>query len=219
MCTDRNRLITFPTVLKNNFSGIHPEAGCDEAGRGCLAGPVVAAAVIFEQGYSNSALNDSKQLTETERFRLRDVIIKDALSYAVSFVSEKEIDRINILKASIKAMHEALNQLRYMPAYIIVDGNKFKPYRKIPFSCIVKGDTLYQSISAASIIAKTFRDEHMMSIHEWYPQYNWKKNKGYPTLAHRKAILQHGFTSFHRKTFRVALNEAEQLSIVFKNNS
>ncbi len=201
------------TVLRLNHSGLYPEAGCDEAGRGCLAGPVVAAAVILPPKYSNSFLNDSKKLSESERFRLRDIIVKDALSYGVAFVSEKVIDKINILNASIQAMHDAIKKLNEAPAHLIIDGNKFKPYKKIPYSCIVKGDSLYQSISAASILAKTFRDEHMKSIHELYPQYNWFQNKGYPTLMHRKAVLDFGFTSFHRKTFKVALNEAEQLSL------
>lgn len=200
-------------MLKLNHSGLYPEAGCDEAGRGCLAGPVVAAAVILPADYSNPALNDSKKLSETERFRLRDIIIKDAVSYGVAFVSEKVIDKINILNASIQAMHEALKKLSETPAHIIVDGNKFKPFQKIPYSCIVKGDSLYQSISAASILAKTFRDEHMKAIHELYPHYDWLQNKGYPTLHHRKAVLEFGFTSFHRKTFKVALNEVEQLSL------
>jgi ribonuclease HII len=200
-------------MLRVNYSGIFPEAGCDEAGRGCLAGPVVAAAVVLPKAYSNDMLNDSKKLSEAERFKLRDVILKDALSYSVAFVSENEIDKINILNASIKAMHLALDKLSIKPKYIIIDGNKFKPYHKIPHACIVKGDSLYQSISAASILAKTFRDEHMKNIHERYPQYGWIQNKGYPTLAHRRAVLRYGFTSFHRKTFRVALNEAEQLSL------
>lgn len=200
-------------MLKLNHSGLYPEAGCDEAGRGCLAGPVVAAAVILPADYSNPALNDSKKLSEIERFRLRDIIIKDAVSYGVAFVSEKVIDKINILNASIQAMHEALKKLSETPAHIIVDGNKFKPFQKIPYSCIVKGDSLYQSISAASILAKTFRDEHMKVIHELYPHYDWLQNKGYPTLHHRKAVLEFGFTSFHRKTFKVALNESEQLSL------
>jgi ribonuclease HII len=200
-------------MLKSNYSGLHPEAGCDEAGRGCLAGPVVAAAVVFDEGYKNKALNDSKQLNELERFRLRDIIVKDALTYEVAFVSENEIDRINILNASIKAMHLALEKLKLVPRHIIVDGNKFKPFKDIPFSCIVKGDAKFLSISAASILAKTFRDEHMVSIHELYPQYDWLTNKGYPTLAHRKAVLKFGSTSFHRKSFRVVLNESEQLSL------
>ncbi len=206
-------LITFRLMLKGNYSGIYPEAGCDEAGRGCLAGPVVAAAVIFEKGYKNKALNDSKQLSESERFRLRDIIIKDAIAYEVSFVSETEIDRINILNASINAMHMALDKLKIIPQHIIVDGNKFKPYKGIPFSCIVKGDAKFLSISAASVLAKTFRDDYMVSLHELYPQYDWLTNKGYPTLAHRKAVLRLGATSFHRKSFRVALNESEQLSL------
>jgi ribonuclease HII len=200
-------------MLKSNYSGLFPEAGCDEAGRGCLAGPVVAAAVVFDNGYKNKALNDSKKLSEAERYRLRDIIIKDALAYEIAFVSETEIDQINILNASIKAMHLALEKISIELKHIIVDGNKFKPFQDIPFSCIVKGDAKYQSISAASILAKTFRDEHMLSIHEIYPQYDWLNNKGYPTVAHRKAVLKYGHTSFHRKSFRVALNETEQLSL------
>ncbi|GDX47745.1 ribonuclease HII [Bacteroidota bacterium] len=200
-------------MLKKNYSGAYPEAGCDEAGRGCLAGPVVAAAVIFEKGYSNRQLNDSKAIRESERYRLREIIIRDALAYAVAFVSESDIDRINILNASIQAMHHALSQLMIKPAHIIVDGNRFKPFGTIPHNCIIKGDAKYLSISAASILAKTCRDDHMNKIHLLYPMYGWDKNKGYPTLEHRKTTLKEGLTEFHRKTFNVALNNQEQLSL------
>ena len=177
------------------------EAGCDEAGRGCLAGPVVAAAVIFPPDYFNKDINDSKQLSEKKRFTLREQIIKDALCYGVAECSNEEIDRINILQASILAMHRALDLLSIRPEFIIVDGNKFHPYNGVPYQTIVKGDAKYLSIAAASILAKTFRDEKMTALSKDFPIYNWDKNKGYPTKEHRLAILQHGVSPLHRLSY------------------
>ena len=177
------------------------EAGCDEAGRGCLAGSVFAAAVIFPPDYSNSELNDSKQLTARKRYALREVICRDALAWAVASVEPEEIDRINILNASILAMHRALDRLTLRPGFIIVDGNRFKPYGDVPHCTIVKGDGKYLSIAAASILAKTCRDDHMLRLHEQYPWYGWDRNAGYPTKLHREGILSHGLTPYHRRSF------------------
>lgn len=177
------------------------EAGCDEAGRGCLAGSVYAAAVILPDGYDNPSLNDSKRLSAAKRMRLRDEIVRDAQAWAVGVVTPEEIDHINILRASILAMHRALERLRVMPEAIIVDGNRFQPYRDLPYTTIVKGDGKYQAIAAASILAKTFRDEYMERLAQEYPQYGWLSNKGYPTAQHREAIRQHGVTPYHRKSF------------------
>lgn len=177
------------------------EAGCDEAGRGCLAGPVVAASVIFPPDYFNKDINDSKQLSEKKRFILREQIIKDALCYGVAECSNEEIDRINILQASILAMHRALDILTIRPEFIIVDGNKFHPYNGVPYQTIVKGDAKYLSIAAASILAKTFRDEKMTALSKDFPVYNWDKNKGYPTKEHRLAILKHGVSPLHRLSY------------------
>lgn len=177
------------------------EAGCDEAGRGCLAGPVVAAAVILPKDYRNPNINDSKQLSPKKRTMLRDDIIRDAIAWGVAFVDNDEIDAINILKASIKAMHKAIEQLSVEPQFIIVDGNKFYPYKDIPYKTIIKGDGLYLSIAAASILAKVTRDEYMETLHVDYPYYGWDRNKGYGTLEHRKAIIEHGITPYHRKSF------------------
>lgn len=179
------------------------EAGCDEAGRGCLAGPVYAAAVILPQQFRHPLLNDSKQLKATERDTLRYVIEKEAICYAVASVDNEEIDRINILKASFRAMHLALEKLTRQPGFILVDGNRFIPYANVPHACIIKGDGKYASIAAASILAKTYRDEHMSQLHEEYPHFGWQVNKGYPTVQHRNAIRQHGDTPYHRKTFRL----------------
>ena len=179
----------------------HIEAGCDEAGRGCLAGPVFAAAVILPDNFSDELLNDSKQLSEKQRAGLRPVIEREALAWAVASVDNHEIDKINILNASILAMHRALDQLKVRPGHIIVDGNRFKKYRDIPHLCIVKGDGKYMSIAAASVLAKTHRDEYMENLHALFPVYNWKKNKGYPTQEHRKGIEQAGVTEFHRISF------------------
>lgn len=177
------------------------EAGCDEAGRGCLAGSVYAAAVILPEDYRNERLNDSKKLTAAQRYTLREEIERDAVAWAVGVVTAEEIDRINILNASILAMHRALDALTVRPQAIIVDGNRFKPYKFIPYETIVKGDGKFLSIAAASILAKTYRDDYMDRLAEQYPQYDWKSNKGYPTVKHRKAIEQFGVTPEHRMTF------------------
>jgi len=190
-------------ALKTRFSNFDFECGTDEAGRGCLAGPVTAAAVILPADFSNSILNDSKQLYENKRMSLKPVIEKQSLSYGVQHIFEDEIDTINILNASIKAMHGAIAQLNIIPNYIIVDGNKFKPYNAIPHQTIIKGDGKYLNIAAASILAKTYRDLYMEKIHEEFPMYNWKKNKGYPTKEHRAAIEKYGVTKYHRKSFRL----------------
>ena len=179
------------------------EAGCDEAGRGCLAGSVFAAAVILPPDYHNELLNDSKQLTEKRRYALREVIQREAVAWAVGIVTPEEIDKINILNASILAMHRALDQLAVRPEAVIVDGNRFKPYGNVPFSTIVKGDGKYLSIAAASILAKTYRDDYMGKLDEEYPQYDWKSNKGYPTKKHRDAIRKFGTTPYHRRTFNL----------------
>jgi len=190
------------------------EAGCDEAGRGCLAGPVFAAAVVLPSDFKNEMLNDSKQLTEKKRYQLREVIEREALAWAVGIVDNKEIDQINILNASILAMHRALDQLKVRPENIIVDGNRWKPYRDIPGTTIVKGDGKYLSIAAASILAKTYRDDFMLRIHEEYPQYHWDKNKGYPAKVHREAIRQFGTTPYHRMSFNL-LGNTQQLEFDF----
>ena len=179
------------------------EAGCDEAGRGCLAGSVYAAAVILPPDYHNELLNDSKQLTEKRRYALREAIQRDAVAWAVGIVTPEEIDKINILNASILAMHRALDQLAVRPEAVIVDGNRFKPYGNVPFSTIVKGHGKYLSIAAASILAKTYRDDYMGKLDEEYPQYDWKSNKGYPTKKHRDAIRKFGTTPYHRRTFNL----------------
>jgi len=179
------------------------EAGCDEAGRGCLAGPVFAAAVILPKNFTHDILRDSKQLKERDRADLRRIIEQEALSFAVSMVDHQEIDRINILNASIKAMHLALEQLSVRPGFVIVDGNRFKPFQGIPFECVIKGDDKYYSIAAASILAKTYRDDHMLNLAAEYPNYDWANNKGYPTKKHREAVIAYGLTPYHRKTFRI----------------
>lgn len=189
-------------LASNYFDGV-VEAGCDEAGRGCLAGSVYAAAVIFPQGYANDELNDSKQLTDKRRKQLREIIERDALAWAVGIVTPEEIDKINILNASILAMHRALDQLTVRPEAVIVDGNRFKPYNKLPHATIVKGDGKYLSIAAASILAKTYRDDYMDKLAEEYPHYDWLGNKGYPTKKHREAIKLHGITPYHRKSFNL----------------
>ena len=202
------------------------EAGCDEAGRGCLAGSVYAAAVILPEGYQNELLNDSKQLTEKRRYALREIIERDAVAWAVGVVTPEEIDKINILNASILAMHRALDQLKVRPEAIIVDGNRFKPYyergdgsevrgEKLPHTTIVKGDGKYLSIAAASILAKTYRDDYMNQLAEEYPQYDWLSNKGYPTKKHREAIKQYGITPYHRKSYNL-LGDG-QLSLNFED--
>ena len=190
-------------MLKLNYSGFDLEAGTDEAGRGCLAGPVVAAAVILPNDFSHPFLNDSKQLSEKKRKELKPIIEAQSLAFAVSFVWQEEVDKINVLQASITGMHRAIAQLKTTPEFIIVDGNKFKNYKDIPHQTIVKGDAKYLSIAAASVLAKTYRDEYMTKIHQEFPEYNWQKNKGYPTKEHRNAIRKFGATAYHRKTFRL----------------
>lgn len=188
------------------------EAGCDEAGRGCLAGAVYAAAVILPPDFRNEVLNDSKQLTEKQRYDLRPIIEKEAVAWAVGIVSPEEIDRINILKASFLAMHRAIDALAVRPEALLIDGNRFTPYAGIPHSCEIKGDGRFLSIAAASVLAKTYRDDYMLRLHEEYPQYGWNENKGYPTRAHRDAIRQYGATPYHRQTFRL-LDDSLQLSL------
>jgi ribonuclease HII len=190
-------------MLQGYFSPFEIEAGCDEAGRGCLAGPVFAAAVILPKGFKNEMLNDSKQLSEKKRLLLRDVIMNEALAYGVAQIEAGEIDAINILNASIAGMHKALDLLKIAPQFIIVDGNRFKKYRNIPHQTQVKGDARFASIAAASVLAKTFRDDYMLKIHDEFPVYNWKKNKGYPTADHRAAIAKHGISPYHRKSFKL----------------
>jgi ribonuclease HII len=179
------------------------EAGCDEAGRGCLAGPVFAAAVILPKNFSHPLLNDSKQVTEKNRNELRRIIESEAIAFAVASIDNNEIDKINILKASFKAMHGALDKLKKRPQLLLIDGNRFISYKKIPHHCIIKGDGIYASIAAASILAKTYRDEYMLQLHDQFPQYGWNKNKGYGSLAHRNAIAAYGQCEHHRKTFRL----------------
>ena len=192
-----------PQGLKGNFSTFTLECGCDEAGRGCLAGPVVAAAVILPQNFECPLLNDSKQLTELQREALRPIIEKEALAWAVAEVDNHEIDEINILNASILAMHRAVQKLTTRPEFIIVDGNRFKPFEDIPHQTIVKGDSKYLSIAAASVLAKTYRDELMQTLHAEFPHYDWDKNKAYPTLKHRASIREHSTTGYHRMTFNL----------------
>ena len=190
------------------------EAGCDEAGRGCLAGSVYAAAVILPEDYQNELLNDSKQLTEKKRYQLREIIERDAVAWAVGIVTPEEIDKINILNASILAMHRALDQLKVRPEAVIVDGNRFKKYKDLPHTTIVKGDGKYLAIAAASILAKTYRDDYMNELATEYPQYDWLSNKGYPTKTHREAIKQFGITPYHRKSYNL-LGDG-QLSLEFE---
>ena len=188
-------------MLKSYLYHNLTEAGCDEAGRGCLAGPVVAAAVILPKNYRHPVLTDSKKLTPNLRTILRDEIINSAIAWNVAFVDNREIDELNILRASIKAMHLAIEGLKKIPQFLLIDGNRFFPYKKIGYKTIVKGDGLFFSIAAASVLAKTFRDEYMEKIHSEFPQYGWNKNKGYATSLHRDAIMKHGITPYHRKSF------------------
>lgn len=190
-------------MLKQNYSGLKFEAGTDEAGRGCLAGPVVAAAVILPNKFKHPFLNDSKQLTEKQRVELKPFIEENALAFGVSFVWQHEIDQINILQSSLLAMHQSIHKLKIRPEFIIVDGNKFKQFGSIPHETIIKGDSKYMSIAAASILAKTYRDEYMEKIHHEFPEYNWKHNKGYPTREHRIVIQKRGITLHHRKSFKL----------------
>lgn len=199
-------------MLRNNFSDFGFECGTDEAGRGCLAGPVTAAAVILPENFKLELLNDSKQLSEKIRKQLKPLIEAQAISYSVTHLDHSVVDEINVLNASIRAMQESILKLNPIPNYIIVDGNRFKPVNDIPFSTIIKGDSKYLSIAAASVLAKTYRDEYMNTIHEEFPMYNWKKNKGYPTLEHREAIRKYGVTKYHRMSFRLL---PEQLKLDF----
>ncbi len=192
------------------------EAGCDEAGRGCLAGDVYAAAVILPPDFQNELLNDSKQLNEVQRYQLREIIERDAIAWAVGIVTAEEIDKINILRASILAMHRAVDALKVRPEHLLVDGNKFTPYPGITHNTVVKGDATYMSIAAASILAKTYRDDYMQRIAEEYPMYDWKSNKGYPTAKHRAAIREYGTTPYHRMTFNLLGEEPKQLELNFE---
>ena len=199
-------------ALKLKFSEVEYECGTDEAGRGCLAGPVTAAAVILPDDFSNGILNDSKQLSEKKRDLLKPIIELESICFGFSHIYPEEIDKINILNASILAMHKSIEQLKTTPEFIIVDGNKFKPFNTIPYETIIKGDGKFLSIAAASVLAKTYRDDYMCRVHEEYPMYNWKQNKGYPTVEHREAIRKYGITKYHRKSFRLL---PEQLSFNF----
>lgn len=196
-------------MLRSFFDKVKVEAGCDEAGRGCLAGPVVAAAVILPKDFSHEVLNDSKQLSEMQRNELREEIIACAISYGIGVASHTEIDEINILNASYLAMHRAIDKLSQTPELLLIDGNRFKPHHDIPFECIIKGDGKYYSIAAASILAKTHRDELMKRLAEDYPHYGWKTNVGYPTMSHRKAIREHGVSPFHRLSFQLLPRQLE----------
>ncbi len=188
------------------------EAGCDEAGRGCLAGAVYAAAVILPPDFRNELLNDSKQLTEKQRYALRGVIEREASAWAIGIVSPEEIDKINILNASFLAMHRAIDGLKIRPKHLLIDGNRFNPYQGVPYTTVVKGDGKYMSIAAASVLAKTYRDDYMNCLHEEFPVYDWAHNKGYPTPKHRSAIAEHGITPYHRKSFNLIGNEQLVLS-------
>ena len=192
------------------------EAGCDEAGRGCLAGDVYAAAVILPPDFENELLNDSKQLTEAQRYELREIIEKEAVAWAVGIVTAAEIDKINILRASILAMHRAVDKLKVRPQHLLIDGNKFSPYPGITHNTVVKGDATYMSIAAASILAKTYRDDYMLAIAKEYPMYDWQSNKGYPTAKHRAAIREHGTTPHHRMSFNLLGEEPKQLELSFE---
>ena len=196
-------------MLSLKYSKFLYETGTDEAGRGCLAGPVTAAAVILPEDFELELLNDSKQLSEKIREYLRPIIQEKAICYHIRHIEPEIIDEINILNASIRAMQECITQLNPVPHYIIVDGNRFKPVNNIPHSCIIKGDSKYLSIAAASVLAKTYRDDYMTELHEEYPMYNWKQNKGYPTLEHREAIRKYGTTKYHRKSFRMLPDQTE----------
>ncbi len=196
-------------MLKSFHTEGVTEAGCDEAGRGCIAGPVFAAAVILPPGYQNSSLDDSKKLSAKSREQLRREVERDAIAFGVGVVDEKEIDKINILNASLLAMHKALAVLQTLPGHLIIDGNRFKPYGDVAHTCIVKGDGKYASIAAASILAKTYRDEFMTNLHREYPVYGWDRNMGYPTLSHRKAVFKHGPSPYHRRSFRLLNDQME----------
>lgn len=201
-------------MLRNFLNQGVVEAGCDEAGRGCLAGPVYAAAVILPENFTNELLNDSKQLTEAQRYALREIIEREAVAWAVGVVTAAEIDEINILRASILAMQRAVDQLKVAPQHLLIDGNRFTPHKNIPYTTVVKGDATFMSIAAASILAKTYRDDYMLKISEDFPAYDWQRNKGYPTPKHRAAIRLHGATPHHRMTFNLT-GENPQLALQF----
>jgi ribonuclease HII len=196
-------------MLKSCHTAGTAEAGCDEAGRGCIAGPVFAAAVILPPAFQESTLDDSKLLSARTRERLRQLVEREALDFGVGVVDEKEIDVLNILNASFLAMHRALSCLKIHPGHLIIDGNRFKPYGQVAHTCIVRGDGLYASIAAASILAKTYRDEHMIKLHREYPVYGWDRNKGYPTREHRRALLDHGPSPYHRRSFKLLNGQME----------
>lgn len=200
-CLDYEPIAELKIMLKSYLYKNITEAGCDEAGRGCLAGPVVAAAVILPKNFKHDILNDSKKLSAKQRAVLKDEIISSAISWKVGFVNNDEIDKMNILRASIRAMHIAIEGLEKEPQFLLIDGNRFYPYKNVKHKTIIKGDGLFFSIAAASVLAKTFRDEYMIKIHREFPEYNWDKNKGYPTFAHRAAIIKYGITPYHRKSF------------------
>lgn len=204
-------------MLLAKYHNVEFEAGCDEAGRGCLAGSVFAAAVIFPEGYENAEIKDSKKLTAKKRNALREEIERNALAWAVGEVSPQEIDEINILNASILAMHRALDKLKVRPQAVIVDGNRFKPYENVPHTTIIKGDGKYLSIAAASILAKTYRDDYMERLAKEYPQYLWDKNKGYPTAEQRNAIREHGITPYHRRSFTLLSEDEPQIPFEFND--
>ncbi len=205
-------------MLKRFFKKGLVEAGCDEAGRGCLAGPVFAASVILPPGFRHALLNDSKQVTEEDRKKLRPIIERKAIAWAVAMVDHTEIDRINILKASFKAMHLAIDQLQTKPDLLLIDGHLFSPYFGIVHQCVIQGDAIYTSIAAASILAKTHRDEYMQGLHNEHPQYGWNENKGYGTVFHRKQINEHGLSPYHRKTFGICIEMAEQEAMKSNNS-
>ncbi len=196
-------------MLKSFYQEEKTEAGCDEAGRGCYAGPVFAAAVILPKDFFHPMLNDSKQVKEEQRYELRMIIEKEAISFGVASVDHEEIDTINILRASFKAMHLAIEKLDQKPGFLLIDGNRFTKYKRTPHACIIKGDGIYASIAAASILAKTYRDDYMKQLHQQFPQYNWASNKGYGTIAHRRAIEQHGLCQYHRKSFNINTTQPE----------
>lgn len=189
--------------MEKEYRNANTEAGCDEAGRGCIAGPVVAAAVIMPAAFHHPLLNDSKKITEKNRYMLREVVEKSALSWAVGIVDHKEIDKINILNASFLAMHRAVDQLKQKPELLLIDGNRFNPYPDMEHVCVIKGDGKYQSIAAASILAKTYRDDIMLDLHKKFNQYDWHKNKGYPTVNHRNAVCEYGISPYHRRSFNL----------------
>ena len=199
-------------MLRSNYQHHLIETGCDEAGRGCFAGPVYAAAVVLAPDFRHEWLNDSKQLSESQRYLLRPVIEKEALSWAIGWATHQEIDAINILNASFLAMHRAINKLPIAPEYLLIDGNRFKKYPNTDHTCIIGGDGLYMSIAAASVLAKTYRDDYMLKLHDQYPVYNWEKNKGYGTKEHRKALEEYGISPFHRRSYRLF---PDQLKIEF----